>query len=167
MPPLAVLHSLRVTLAACVLYRNWTQDCPLDILPGAACSNLAVWDAPARLRVLHIAYCPPTLTCRSKRAARYHAAAEPPACLCHADSLPISLADVHCFVASCFSPTTLCLSELSLRGVEPIDPSPWHAFERLQELSADVSISPIAMPTPFEVTDQECAMRALGILPPA
>ncbi|EJD49096.1 hypothetical protein AURDEDRAFT_162035 [Auricularia subglabra TFB-10046 SS5] len=158
LPPLPALRVLRVTLAPCIAYAR-TRSGPFGIL---TCLDLATWDAPS-LSAVQLAYCPPLATCRESCAAaefRDTVTAQTRWCSC-ADTLPISLIDAYQFVAVYLNGAHgRRFSEITLSGVDPVDPNPWPALGLLQTMADSVSISYGAAPTQFEITDR--AERTLG-----
>ncbi|EJD49094.1 hypothetical protein AURDEDRAFT_122570 [Auricularia subglabra TFB-10046 SS5] len=156
LPPLPVLRSLRLVLAPCASYsRYW--DPPLGILLGF---DLSVWDTPA-LTVLHLDYCPPKhLTCRlnlipAVLAGLHHSCASTP--------LIIALPDVYHFVRVCLPRTRYRrLSEITLRGVECVDPDPWPAYGLLKEVADEVAVHKQGEPTQFDIEDQRLAALRRG-----
>ncbi|EJD49093.1 hypothetical protein AURDEDRAFT_162032 [Auricularia subglabra TFB-10046 SS5] len=164
LPPLPMLHTLRLTLASCASYsRYWISDAPSGILLGF---DLAAWDAPA-LSAVHLDYWPPKhLRCRQTlpplpwqppRAAHHDCSVAP---------LAISLLDVYHFVRVCLPRTHgQRFSEIRLRGVEPVDPDPWLAFDLLKAMADDVSVSDVAEPTQFDIEDQRTSTHNRTLTP--
>lgn len=141
LPQFPRLVWLRIALASCFAYRMSPKGYNDSILAGR---DVAAWDAPS-LEMVVVSYVAPPKNCGDG----YFLHEDTfllKMCFCARRTLPVCLSDAHQFVSTYVLQPGQRLRQLSLEGIDAVDPDPWAALELLQDVAHDVTISSVAGP---------------------